>query len=411
MGSGYVIAGEIEYIENKRPLAPQQPSIYLRKGKLATAAVCLMIVGFLVFNARIVKNIESTSNVTDVYYSPASALVKRAQDQLSVHQATETDNAIAMLRTALLEEPNHFNARLSLSFALSTKATKFGGDNSKKKEAEGIARTLIDERPDSSNAWSALGYTLSSHGRPNEALAAYQQAYMLNPKNAPALSSAAHILLLRGEFQQALMLELRAQKSGGSSRYAEIQIAQVLELISHPSAKLWQEKALMLNPGQTVVLSEVAKSYLRQGKPKLALDLLSQYEDNNRSAPQILQLRGRVLITLGRIDEAKKVLRTAGWRGYSDIAALSAISGDASLAEEFFSESKLLKMSADPDPEFRIQLAEVSAAQNQDQRALKLVAEAINLGWRDINWLKRSPFLKTLMKSAQGTATRTTNSS
>jgi len=30
------------------------------------------------------------------------------------------------------------------------------------------------------------------------------------------------------------------------------------------------------------------------------------------------------------------------------------------------------------------------------------MTQAVNLGWRDVNWLKQSPFLGTLMLSSEG---------
>jgi len=138
--------------------------------------------------------------------SEAEILLARAREQLSLHQAAETDRALAMLREARKLDPNNFDVRISLSFALSTKTTKFGGGHTEEKEAEELARSLIEEDPDSSNAWSALGYALGSQGRLDESLAAYQYAYQLNPYNASALSSAAHSYQVTGDLHRSLMV-------------------------------------------------------------------------------------------------------------------------------------------------------------------------------------------------------------
>jgi hypothetical protein len=61
----------------------------------------------------------------------------------------------------------------------------------------------------------------------------------------------------------------------------------------------------------------------------------------------------------------------------------------------------LADLNGDPDPEFRVQLAEVAAALGKNREATGLLAEAINLGWRDINWLKHSPFLGKLLASSR----------
>jgi len=401
-GLGYAVVGPVEFLENVT--TPHIISFLKYPGTLAVAAFfAILFLSIAMFsNIPMANTQHETTTVGANQKSSATILIERAQEQLRLHQARETDRAIVMLREVLTQKPDSFDARLTLSFALSTKATKFGGGLREKLEAESLARTLIREQPESSNAWSALGYTLSAQGQPNESLSAYQYAYHLNPENAPALSSAAHVLLLRGDLQQALVLEARAKKAGGTSRYAEIQIAQILELIDHPAATAWRMKALSLNPGQVVVLSEVAKSYLRQGNPMAALKILEQAEGEDQSAPQIMYLRGRAAIMLGRLKEARLILENIGWRGHYELAALDGISGNTSRAQALFLPSKRAELEFDPDPATHIKLAEITATLGQESEVLRLIGHAINLGWRDINWLKQSPYLSTLMSSNQG---------
>ncbi len=401
-GSGYAIVGSVERLDNRA--TPERFSFLDHRKSIAAASclVILLLVGALFWSTSNPGSHPATAVANSAPASSITTLITRAKEQLGLHQARETDRAITMLREALAQDPNDFDARMTLSFALSTKATKFGGGKSQKKEAEALARALISERPDNSNAWSALGYTLGSQGRMNESLSAFQYAYQLNPKNAPAVSSAAYVHLIRGELHQALSLEFQARQAGGMSRYAEIQIAQSLELLGNPAASKWYAKAFSLNPGQVVVLSEIARSHLRHGRPNAALKTLAQAQDDDQSAPQLIQLRARANIVLGRIEEARKLLKTAGWRGHYELAALDAVSGDRKQAENFFLPSKRADLESDPDPDMRIQLAEVSAALGQEKEAMQLVAQAINLGWRDINWLKQSPFLAALMASNKG---------
>jgi len=235
----------------------------------------------------------------------------------------------------------------------------------------------------------------------DESLAALQYAYQLDPDNAPAASSAAYVLLVQGQLYQALDLEFQVLEAGGRSRYAEIQIAQNLALIGHPAAERWHAKALSLNPGQVVVLSEVARYHLRHGRSIAALETLAQAKGDDQTAPSVLQLRGRANIALGLMEDAKRDLSSAGWSGQYDLAALEAMTGNPELANELFSPTKLADLDADPDPEFRVQLAEVAAALGKKTEATGLLAQAVNLGWRDIDWLKQSPFLGDLLASRE----------
>lgn len=401
-GKGYAIVGSVERVDDT----------YFRYSKwlsekrnlvAATAGLVILFGATILFwrppsfgqESQIMR--EHNKAIADV-----EILMERAQAQLSLHQSRETDRAIVMLREALVGASNNYDARLMLSFALSTKATKFDGNEPEEQEAEAIANALITEQPENSDAWSALAYSLGAQGRMTESLAAYQRAYQLNPRNASALSSAAYIYLLQGDFQQALMLEMRAKQVGGNSRYAEIQIFQILELIEHPATDQWRQKALSLNPEQVVVLREIARSYLRKGNPTAAIETLNQAKDEDRLAPQILQLRGRANMSLGRISEARRILGRAGWRGQYDLAALDALSGNNQLADSFFKTEKLAAIGSDPDPEPRIQLAEIKSAQGDKDQAIELVTQAVSLGWRDVDWLKQSPFLGELMSSDRG---------
>jgi DNA-binding winged helix-turn-helix (wHTH) protein/Flp pilus assembly protein TadD len=406
-GLGYAITGAVERVENEpapqktSPLTPRS-SFTVSTGTIAAGLYVLLVAAVMFLNTHNADS-ESVSKVTEVNTkSEAAILLERARNQLSLHQARETDRAIDMLRRALAQDPNNFDARLTLSFALTTKATKFGGNLDEKQEAEAIARALLDEQPSNSNAWSALAYTLGAQGRIEESLPAYQYAYQLNPNNAPAISSAAHAHLIRGELHQALLLELKAMQAGGASRYAEIQIAQVLELIGHPAMADWHTKALSLNPGQVVIVSEVARSHLRRGRPNAALEILAQATGDDQSAPQILQLRGRAAIMLGHLEEAQHLLEAAGDAASFDIAALNALTGNPSKAEALLLPAKIVELETSDAPDDRIHFAEVTAALGQPKEALRFLTQAVNLGWRDTAWLEHSPFLGALMLSNEG---------
>ncbi len=401
-GQGYATVGSAEKTD---ATTDQAPAGFMPRHRAAFALVGLVLALFAIISTVATHDPEPKATEPVATIEPKSAtaiLVQRARQQLSLHQARETDRAIVMLREALAQEPDNFGARLSLSFALSTKTTKFGGGEREEQESETIARSLIAERPDSSNAWSALAYALGSQGRLDESLSAYQYAYQIDPNNTAAISSAAHTQLIQGNLHQALLLEARAKQAGGTSRYSEIQVAQMLELINHPAATDWYTKALSLNPGQIVVLSEVARSHLRHGTPETALEILDQATGDDRFAPQILQLRGRAALMLGNMQEAKKLFEAAGASGHKDLAALTALSGKTPEPKDLFHPATLADLEADTWAGSHVHLAEIAAALGHPAEVGRHLAQAINLGWRDIRWLRQSPFLSQFMTSNEG---------
>ncbi len=86
------------------------------------------------------------------------------------------------------------------------------------------------------------------------------------------MSSAAYLLSIRGQLHESLVLEARVLAGDPYSRYAEIQVARVLEFIGHPAAEDWRSRAELSNPNQVVVLAEAVESLLRQGTPNATLD-------------------------------------------------------------------------------------------------------------------------------------------
>ena len=401
-GAGYEVAGPVTRIESE---ATAKTPFFRQPKTLVAAGISFFLVAvaaFMVFGIRSAEVEPSATDRETASISTVEVLITRAREQLGLHQARETRRAIDMLREALELDPENVDARLSLSFALSTKTTKFDGNHEEQLEAEKLARELTEEDPENSNAWSALAYALGSQGRIDESLSAYQVSYQLNPRNTPALSSAAHSYLVRGDLHQALVLELRAKQSGGTSRYAEVQIAQTLELINHPAAQTWYEKALSLNPGQIIILSEVARSHLRRGEPASALQVLAQAEGDDRASPTILKLQARAAIASGDDDAAKLHLAAAGDAGAYVRAALEAVSGNATYAEKLLLPEKLAGLEGNTWPGTRIHFAEVAAAAGRDDEALRFITQAINLGWRDTDWLQQSPFLSALMQTPEG---------
>ena len=404
-GSGYGVIGPVRVLNEAPPAMPSKPRLPF--AMVLGFALAVLTLGASVFwlwstQTQEAEMQDETLEVDE--RSPNAVLIERAQAQLSLHQPKETQRALVMLRTAVEREPDSFDARLALALALVTSATKFQGDIDEKNEAEAIARDLTETHPENSDAWSALGYSLSSLGRGDEALAAYRQSIALGPTNASARSSAAHLLLLKGDLQQALLLDWEARARGGNSKYSEIQIAQALELIGHPAAAAWQEQALTLNPGQTVVVKEAALSKLRAGDPQAALDLIATYDSETSTSPQLLTVKGRVLLVLGLEQEARAALRDAGWRGDFLLAALAGREGDQAEVEKRFSVDERLDLSGTLEPDLLVQLAEVEASLGEVEKSAQMISVAVARGWRDARWLEVSPFLAKVLNDRRGRA-------
>jgi DNA-binding winged helix-turn-helix (wHTH) protein/tetratricopeptide (TPR) repeat protein len=336
----------------------------------------------------------------------ATSSVKRAQALLQVQQADETERAIHLLRAALALEPNNSELLVTLSFGLSTRTTKFRGSGQDAAEAESLARRALARDYRSAGAWHALGYALDAEGRVDEALAAYRRAYEANPADLAAMSSSAYLQSVRGRLFEALVLEAQAMRSKDYSRYADVQIARVLDLVGHPAAEAWSARARLLNPNQVVVIAETARAALRAGRPAAALEILAEASGAERWSPRLLHLEGRAALTLGDTATAKAKLAAAGDSAAPELAALAALEGDRSFAEAQVTELERSMLDGDSWPGTRVALAELHAALGDEQEALRQLSAAVDLGWRDTGNLEHSPFLQAVMMAQPGVVLR-----
>ncbi len=387
-GHGYSMVGS--------RVAVATPTSWAGWRRWAAATAALLLALGLVFG-QFPLDEESTSPPPAMPAALPDQLVKRAKENLRLHQRRPTEQAIELLREARSINPDHFPARLTLSFALSTHGTKFAEDPiASILEAETLARGALREDINNSNAWSALGYALDAQGRVTEALAGYERAIALDATNLPALSSAAYLYGVQGSLFRALEMDATGIVHANYSRYADIQIARSLDLLGYPAAQDWFERAQRLAPGQSVIVSEVARAKLRQGDPAGALVALDQSVDLDN--PKLLELRGRAQLALGDVAAAEMSFKRAGQRGKFALAALSA-KYHRRISQTLLDEIDNALASDDAWPELRIGVAELHAAGGQFDASLPLVRQAIDLGWRDMALIERSPFLSPLRET------------
>lgn len=322
-------------------------------------------------------------------------MISRAQDLLDVQQGEQNRQGIDILEQALAMDPENPRIAVRLSFALSTRATKFRAAEDDCERAEALARYGLRVDAADSSAWHALAYALDAQGRIDEAISAYQMAYSLDPDDVAAMSSAAYLFLIRGRIYEALVLETRAMNRDHDrySLYADAQIALSLDLLDHPAAALWRKRAQLVGSDQVVILAENAEAHLRNGTPR-AIEVLPGHLENGKNAsPRLIRLMGRAAVAQGDVTRARTLFEKAGKWADMELAALAAMNGDLNAARAEIEILEQAMLQGDSWPEMRIQAAELSALLGLHGDALEYVSRAIDLGWRDLELLRRSPYL------------------
>ncbi len=328
-----------------------------------------------------------------------SIRLDRARSLLEQHRPAQTEAAIALLEAALADRPMDVPTRLGLSFALTTRVTKFQGQPDDIDRAEALARTLIDADEGGGRAWHALAYALDARGLLNESLAAYQQAYTLDPDDVAAMSSAAYLLRVRGRLHDALRLEAQALELGRPTLYGPLQIASSLSLLGHPAAAIWWQRAIAGDAGETVTLAERVEADLRAGDAIGALARIDAASPEIRSTPRLKRLAGLAQLRSGNIETAALALTEAGEQAMLEQIALAAMRGETVNPELYESQISSALAHGESWPDLRIRIAAIHARTGELEQAARLVGQAIDLGWRDAGWIETSPFFAPLVAS------------
>ncbi len=382
-GDGYALIADLE--PRREDTSAQERSAW--PFLLASLAAAIAIAALIwTFWDRATPEVGTPEGVqSQASADPVDALLERARSRLSVHDRAATRQAIALLETAQARAPDDPRVKTGLAFALTTEATKFGGN--RVEEAETLARAAVEARPEYASSWHALGYALDAQGRVDEALSAYGEALALDPDDFAARSSSAFLMMIRGRLYEALSHDVTAVSGEATNLYGELQIARSLRLMGDDArARAFEARALLLNPGQPVVLAGLGEAALSRGEFDRVSAFLDRAQPDDQNG-ELARLAGRAALSLGDEASAIEALTAAGPAAHWDLVALRALSGEA--------PADAISLSpADTWPESRIRMAEFAAASGQTGEALALIHAAIDLGWRDKGLLLHSPFLQ-----------------
>lgn len=385
-GEGYALIADLAPLQAATPDTPAQTS-RMPWELLGLGGAILGLIAILAANMMIGNEPERTRTPSDAtVQQPSSAidsLLERARALTALQDRDGVQRGIRLLEDARLRAPDDPRLMTALAVALSTEATKHGGQ--RMEEAEALARNAIERAPESPAAWRALGYALDAQDRIDEALEAYGQSLALDPDDGGALSSAAYLLSIRGRLYEALTLDVQALQKGRGGLFTELQIARVLQLLGEDQrADAFAARAQLLNPDSPVVLAGLAQSAIARGDVSGAATLLNAAPEREQRG-QVARLRGRMALANGDRAQAADWFERAGERGRFERFALAATEPDG------------FDLAIGDWPESHVRAAEIAAARGDYELALTRLSTAIRLGWRDEGLLDASPFLDAVM--------------
>jgi tetratricopeptide (TPR) repeat protein len=190
---------------------------------------------------------------------------------------------------------------------------------SAKKPAEGEAlfRRVIAKNPAMVDAWEFLGRSLERQDRPDEAIAAFQEALRLSKGSPHIAMSAASLMLERGRLddaEQHAKLALASNPSFVHGLLAQVAVQRKDLVGAEREARLATETQNTDRVGPAVTMAKVQQA---QGKLEEALAssdrALEAWGKRTARDPELIRgtyvLRGSILADLGRAEEAEQAFR------------------------------------------------------------------------------------------------------
>ncbi|MCZ2104656.1 MAG: tetratricopeptide repeat protein [Comamonadaceae bacterium] len=271
-------------------------------------------------------------------------------------------------------------------------------------DAEKLARRVIQESPQSAAAHEVLGIALALQNKVPQAVEALQRSVKFNPRQYTAWTKLGDIAKAMGEEDKAISFYRKAVEIAPDDRFANQRVG--LYLASHGAVKpaiAHLEKGVA-GPAQSVpgLRLDLARLYLRDGRPERALELLKPWDDANSSGKavpaQALVVLGDAWLASGEPAKAVARYRTVLARPEhaKDVPALLGL-GRAQRAQQQWDDSIATLAQAGrlapKDPAPVLELAVSEAASGAGEAAQQRLGQLVDA--------KRKPSADTLAAAAR----------
>jgi tetratricopeptide (TPR) repeat protein len=241
--------------------------------------------------------------------------------------------AVAHLRIALGDQPDSVPLAIALARAY--------GRSGDRALAEQTLRAAVQARPGDVLARLALAQFLIESGNAARALSSLEQLTSEQPNNADALAALAKVQLASGKPVEASRTAagLQALHPASAAGYQLAGEAYEVQGQLAPAIAAYS-RAAELSPKSLDPIVALVRIDMNQKRPNAALVRLDDAEETNPGSARISALRGDVLMSLGRLDEAIKsydvaVTRAPNWAdGYRGLATAHTAAGRPEIATE-----------------------------------------------------------------------------
>ena len=164
---------------------------------------------------------------------------------------------------------------------------------------------LLDKDPYSYLAWFNLGQAYSCTGEYDNALAAYEYAYIINGAFEPAFRECAELAYELGKYKVALKVYLEILDNFGPDADIFANIGSCyLQLKQYKQARLQLRKAMKLDPYNDEVLYNLGKCFMAENKHEVALQHFLKAIRIEDSLEDYMVAAAAAYFKLGEINKA-----------------------------------------------------------------------------------------------------------
>lgn len=183
-------------------------------------------------------------------------------------------------------------------------------------KSEEILNTLIDESPYSAIYWDLLATVQLAQQRHNDSMTSSEYAIAINPNDDEALLNKAYILLQMSNFEEALHYyerysEVCPKKEAGELYQGEclLNLDRLREASFH--LLMAEKMAPKHSPYLTEIYQYLALALSKGGNTEEALAYVDKTLDLPCDHNEMLVVRGHILLSAGRTDEATQCFSKA----------------------------------------------------------------------------------------------------
>jgi len=189
----------------------------------------------------------------------------------------------------------------------------------KYKDSERLFNELIDTAPFQKRYWSALAATQFMNEDYSNAIESSEYAIAIDPQDPDGLIAKANSLYRLGNYEEAEEYYRRYLQQEVDDEFALLHQAtclinmgkedEAIELLNHAT-----DVTDNTSPYLADIYQELSFAYSEKGEPDRAIDWLNKTDDLDCDHVQIMVIKGHVMLSAGRVEEAEIFFRKAVMR-------------------------------------------------------------------------------------------------